>query len=146
MEEQVSMSERKTTVFLVDDDADIRRFLKRLLSAQPSYEVWSFSTGTEAIAALKTHRPDIVLSDLDMPGAPGEEVARVAAQLPCPPAIALMSGDPRRLERARPLARFTMVKPFSIDDLLKSLASAGSDQARAASPTGQDTPVPPRPQ
>jgi CheY-like chemotaxis protein len=123
MEEQVNMS-GKTTVFLVDDDADNRRFLKRLLSGQAGYEVWAFPTGTEAIEALVTHRPDVVVSDLDMPGQPGEAVARTAAQLARRPRIVLMSGDARRLERARSLADHAFLKPFSIRDLLSALAGS----------------------
>jgi two-component system KDP operon response regulator KdpE len=136
----------KITVFLVDDDDDNRRFLKRLLSGQAGYEVWSFATGTEAIEAMVTHRPDAVVSDLDMPGLPGEAVARTAAQLSRRPRVVLMSGDARRLERARSLADHAFLKPFSIRDLIAALAGAGGRQPRAASPTGQDTPVPPSPQ
>lgn len=110
------------TVFLVDDDADNRGFLKRLLSGQPGYEVWAFATGTEAIEAMVTHRPDAVVTDLDMPGEPGEVVARTAARMSRRPRVVLMSGDARRLERARPLADHAFLKPFSIRDLISALA------------------------
>ena len=65
--------------------------------------------------------PSLVLSDLDMPGLCGEEVARAAALLPRPPRVVLMSGDAARLGRARNLAEATLTKPFSVTDLMSIL-------------------------
>jgi CheY-like chemotaxis protein len=105
-------------IFIVDDDASLRRFVKRWLTSLDRYELWVFDNGAAAIEALATRSPCVVLSDLDMPGASGEEVARAAARLPRPPRIVLMSGDHHRLVRARGLAEATLEKPFSFKELL----------------------------
>ena len=85
------------------------------------YELWIFENGAAAIEALADQSPCLVLSDLDMPGVSGEEVARAAARLPRPPRVVLMSGDHDRLKRARGLAQATLEKPFSFKDLLSTI-------------------------
>ena len=112
------------TIFVVDDDPSLRGFVKRWLAARTPLEVRTFEDGAEAVAAMAHVPPSLVLSDLDMPGLCGEEVARAAARLPQPPRIVLMSGDASRLERARSLAEATLQKPFSVTDLMSVLEAA----------------------
>lgn len=108
-------------IFVVDDDASLRGFLKRWLAARTTHDVRAFESGEEALEAMVSLSPNLVLTDLAMPGLSGEDVARAAALLPNPPRIVLMSGDPVRLEHARPLGQATLEKPFSIGDLMSAL-------------------------
>ncbi len=108
-------------IFLVDDDASLRRFVRRWLTSLDRHELWVFDNGASAIEALADETPCVVVTDLDMPGASGEEVARAAAGLPRPPRIVLMSGDHERLSRARGLGQATLEKPFSFADLLSTI-------------------------
>ena len=111
-------------IFVVDDDASLRGFVKRWLAARTPHDVRVFESGEEAVQALAALSPNLVLTDLGMPGVSGEEVARAAARLPNRPRIVLMSGDPVRLEHARDLAEATLAKPFSITDLMSVLGAA----------------------
>jgi CheY-like chemotaxis protein len=111
-------------IFVVDDDAHLRGFIRRWLAAHTRFDVQIFPCGEEAVQALAHESPHLLLTDLDMPGLPGEEVARAAARLPRRPRIVLMSGDSVRLERARSLAEATLEKPFSITDLMSVLGAA----------------------
>ena len=111
------------TIFVVDDDETLRGFVKRWLAAH-SLDVRTFEDGAEAVLAMAHFTPSLVLSDLDMPGLSGEDVARAAARLPRPPRVVLMSGDASRLERARGLAEATLEKPFSVTDLMSILEAA----------------------
>lgn len=104
-------------IFLVDDDPSLRTFLKRWLAQLGGHEVMVFDNGTAAVEALARHSPRLVISDLQMPGLCGEEVAEAATQLPCPPRIVLMSGNRDRLKRAQSLAEATLEKPFSFQSL-----------------------------
>jgi DNA-binding response OmpR family regulator len=113
--------ERTLTIFVVDDDPYLRHFVEAWIASRTRLEVRAFENGWAAIQALAVYAPTHVLSDLDMPGTSGEEVARAAAALQDPPRIVLMSGDFDRLDRARPLADQTLVKPFDIDELMASL-------------------------
>jgi CheY-like chemotaxis protein len=54
------------TLLIVEDNAGIRRVLRRLLVDTAS-TIWEYADGSEALAAYEEHRPDIVLMDLRMP-------------------------------------------------------------------------------
>ena len=59
-------------VLLVDDDALVRAGLTMMLSAFDGIEVTgAVSDGTEVAAAVNSHRPDVVLMDIRMPGMDG---------------------------------------------------------------------------
>jgi DNA-binding NtrC family response regulator len=111
-------------IFVVDDDPSLQRFVERWLASFTGHEVVYFDNGAAAIEALARVSPCILVSDLDMPGLSGEEVARAAARLQHPPRIVLMSGDYDRLERAQTLAHATLEKPFALTDLLATLEPA----------------------
>ncbi len=103
-------------ILIVEDEPDLREILQDVCSTE--HEVKAMATGTSGVKALVGWRPDVLITDLALPGAQGEEVARAAAALRRPPWIVLMSGDLGRLERARPLADAVLHKPFQMDDLL----------------------------
>lgn len=63
----------KTRVFLVDDDADLRRVYGDVLAAE-GYVVKRFSGADEAFRAAVASVPDLVLSDVSMPGGGGLEL------------------------------------------------------------------------
>ena len=111
-------------IYVVDDDPSLRGFIKRWLAAYRTLEVRTFEDGAEAVEAMQQAPPTVVLSDLDMPGLCGEDVARAAARLARPPRVVLMSGDLWRLERARPLAEATLEKPFSVSELMSILGAS----------------------
>ncbi|GAA0453547.1 DNA-binding response regulator [Paractinoplanes deccanensis] len=59
-------------VLLVDDDALVRAGLTMMLAAFDDIEVaGAVADGTEVAAAVNTHRPDVVLMDIRMPGIDG---------------------------------------------------------------------------
>ena len=64
-------------VVLADDQALVRAGFRALLNAQPDVEVVAEAAdGTEAIAAAREHRPDVMLMDIRMPGLDGLEATR----------------------------------------------------------------------
>jgi CheY-like chemotaxis protein/nitrogen-specific signal transduction histidine kinase len=56
----------RATVLVVDDNSDMRRYLRSLLDAE--WRVRLASTGREALALARQRRPDLVVSDVMMPG------------------------------------------------------------------------------
>jgi signal transduction histidine kinase/DNA-binding response OmpR family regulator/ligand-binding sensor domain-containing protein len=66
-------AERKT-IMVVDDDAGIRGFIKDLLSDE--YAIVEASDGNEALDRIKDGIPDLVISDVMMPGMDGVELLR----------------------------------------------------------------------
>ena len=65
------------TVLLVEDEAEVRRLVERLLQMQ-GYAVISASSPVEAISAARTvDKVDLLLTDVIMPGMNGREMARL---------------------------------------------------------------------
>jgi two-component system KDP operon response regulator KdpE len=68
------MSEGKIRILIVDDERSIRRFLSASLSGQ--YDVSQASDGEEALQAVVSERPDLLILDLGLPDIDGVEVTR----------------------------------------------------------------------
>ncbi|GEM_PF-86835 len=65
------------TVLVIDDDPRFVRLVQRFLgvrSAQPAYTLLSAHNGEEAVAVARTSKPDLILLDLILPDAGGEEI------------------------------------------------------------------------
>ncbi len=62
---------------IVDDHSIVREGLCSILNAEPDFQVvGEASNGEEALRVVERTRPDVVLLDLKMPGAPGADVCR----------------------------------------------------------------------
>ncbi len=59
----------RNTILVADDNADMREYIARLL--KPHYNVTSVSSGDEALALAITNPPNLVLTDVMMPGLDG---------------------------------------------------------------------------
>lgn len=73
-EQPIAPSDTAATVLVVDDNADMRTYLTRLLS--PIWRVRTCSNGEEALAAVAEQLPDVVLTDVMMPRVDGFELLR----------------------------------------------------------------------
>jgi CheY-like chemotaxis protein len=62
-------------VLVIDDDADQRRFLSRVLGAR-GYRVVAANDGEEGLAAIRAQRPDVILLDVMMPRLNGFQTCR----------------------------------------------------------------------
>ena len=72
--EEIEDSENRKTVLVVDDDADIIHYLRELLSTR--YKVLSSFNADDAYTLIKEHAPDVVISDVVMPGKTGYDLCR----------------------------------------------------------------------
>ena len=69
-------------VVIADDQQLIRAGFRALLSAEPDIDVVAeAATGTDAVAAVRAHRPDVVLMDLVMEGMDGVETTQKLLEL-----------------------------------------------------------------
>ena len=71
---QTSDVEDRRKVLIVDDDMDVIHYLKELLA--PRYEVMSRFDADSAYVLMKEEAPDVVISDVVMPGKTGYELCR----------------------------------------------------------------------
>jgi len=67
------------TVLVVDDEANLVELIHGYL-AREGYDVITASDGPAALAAARTHRPDLVILDIMLPGLDGIEVCRQLRQ------------------------------------------------------------------
>ena len=61
-------------ILIVEDHPIVRAGLRRLLSSDPQIEISEAASGKEALSLFKTHRLDLVILDLNLPGIGGLEV------------------------------------------------------------------------
>jgi DNA-binding NarL/FixJ family response regulator len=79
-------------VLLVDDEALVRGGLRMILESADDLEVvGEADDGTEAVDAVRRHRPDVVLMDVRMPGLDGLSAAAQVLQLPDPPSVVILT-------------------------------------------------------
>lgn len=63
-------------VLIVEDDVDMRRTLEELLITQRAYVACSGSA-TDGMAQLRTFKPDVIVSDIGLPGSDGYHFMRM---------------------------------------------------------------------
>ncbi|MCC6500051.1 MAG: pyridoxal-phosphate dependent enzyme [Anaerolineales bacterium] len=66
-----NLDEKTTTVLLVDDNSDDALLIRRLLEGRKAYRVYHAKDGWEGLAMARQKLPDLIVSDLTMPGMDG---------------------------------------------------------------------------
>ncbi|MEO5886634.1 MAG: pyridoxal-phosphate dependent enzyme [Anaerolineales bacterium] len=66
-----NLDEKTTTVLLVDDNSDDALLIRRLLEGHKAYRVYHAKDGWEGLAMARQKLPDLIVSDLTMPGIDG---------------------------------------------------------------------------
>jgi threonine synthase len=66
-----NLDEKTTTVLLIDDNADDALLIRRLLEGRKSYRVYHAKDGWEGLTMARQKLPDLIVSDLTMPGIDG---------------------------------------------------------------------------
>jgi FixJ family two-component response regulator len=109
---------------VVDDDADVRIALVRLISSA-GFAVESFATGAEFLLSIERRVPDCLILDLQMPGMSGFDVQAALARHPRVrvPVVVITGHDSAEARsRARELdARGYLPKPFDHEALLAAV-------------------------
>ena len=122
----VVRSEPAPRVLVVDDNADMRDYLARLLGER--YAVETAADGASALAAIEAAPPDLVLSDVMMPVLSGVDMLRELRARPSTrtlPVILLSAraGEAPRIEGLGSGADDYLVKPFSARELMARVAA-----------------------
>jgi CheY-like chemotaxis protein len=114
--------------FVIDDEPDAREVLVRVLEGQGAV-VTAFSSAQDALEALKTTRPVVIVSDIGMPGMDGYQMIRALRATESResriPALAL-TAFARPEDRKRSLqAGFQahLAKPFDVAELVLIIAT-----------------------
>ena len=129
---------------IVDDEVDMAATCVRLLTWR-GYTCRTAQTGVEAIARMDTEAPDLVITDLHLPGMDGLAVTRHArSRVPAIPVI-LFTADASAAAESESYsagATFYLAKPFLNAELLQLVeralpADAGTASAGLAAPVAR---------
>ena len=114
-------SNRGCIILIVDDNADMRRFVKGVLS--PFYQVLEASNGQIALEVAAEKPPDLILSDVMMPGLDGFGLLKVLRSLQATRSIPFIllsakGGETARVDGLVAGADDYLPKPFSPKELI----------------------------
>jgi len=127
----VTPDSRPPRVIVAEDDADVRRLVA--VALRPfGYEIIEARTGAELLDAVGDNllsenedgRPDVIISDIRMPGLTGLEILAGLRQVKWSTIFVLMTAfaDRETREEAQRLgADAFFAKPFDIDDLMTAI-------------------------
>lgn len=113
----------RRTVLLVEDDALIRMNTAEVLE-EAGFVVVEAGSAEEAMAALQTTPIDVLVTDINLPGAPGTELAARARGLRPDVAVVFATGDASTV--AKDDRASILIKPYSDRTLLASLGGASA--------------------
>ncbi len=113
-------------ILLADDNADMRGYVRRLLGDH--YQVQSVSNGADALAVARQDPPDLILTDVMMPGLDGFALLRelrANESTSTIPVILLSAraGEDARIEGLEAGADDYIVKPFTARELLARVSA-----------------------
>src|SRR5262249_13075053 len=119
------MSIHEAIVLLIEDEAEIRRFLRTSLPAH-GYRLYEAITAADGLAQAQARNPDIILLDLGLPDVDGTEVIRQIREWCAIPILVLSA---REQEQAKVAALDLgaddyVTKPFGVNELLARMRAA----------------------
>ncbi|OLO02665.1 response regulator [Salinicola socius] len=120
-----AMGERGPRILLIEDERQIRRFMRISLTSQ-GFEVIETEDGNTGMSAFNHQRPDLVLLDLGLPDVDGMEVLdalRAQSEVP----VLVVSARASEAEKVAALdagANDYITKPFGIQELLARVRAA----------------------
>lgn len=124
---------KKITIMTVDDNEDLLSFLK--ISLEDTYAIIQAHNGNEAVTSMKTYVPDIIISDIMMPGMDGFELCRqIKADIAtCHIAVILLTARNSEQDREKGYACGAdgfLSKPFSVNTLKTRIATILSQREK----------------
>ncbi|MCQ4234873.1 response regulator [Pseudomonas stutzeri] len=113
------MNGRSAAILIIDDEPQIRRFLRISLAAQ-GYTVVEAATGAQALTQIALAQPDLAVLDLGLPDMDGKDVLarlRQSSQIPVL-VLSVRAGEGEKVQVLDGGANDYVNKPFSIQEFL----------------------------
>ena len=129
---------QEVTVLLIEDEPEIRRFLRTALPAH-GFRLYEAATGKDGLAEAQARNPDLILLDLGLPDLEGSEVIRQVREWTATPIIVLSARDQEQVKvAALDLGADDYVtKPFGVNELLARMRAALRHASRSAADVGE---------
>lgn len=125
-------TEKRSKILIVEDNDDLREYLKRTLS--DTYTIQVCNNGKQALNIIKGFMPDLIISDIMMPEMRGDELCQVVKEdietshIPVVLLTALNS-DQNIIDGLKTGADEYIVKPFNLGILRATIANLLSNRA-----------------
>lgn len=120
------MLNKSKHVFLIDDDASIRKAISRILNEQ-GYLVEEYTNGESFLENFRERSPAVILLDMEMPGINGIEIQNRLILRGIKTPIIFVSGHSHQQQIVDSMKYGAMdfiFKPFQLDDLLLVISKA----------------------
>lgn len=113
-------------IVVADDELDMRDYFRKILPRLGHSIVAAAETGEELIDLCRTHRPDLVITDIKMPGLDGIDAAiKIYEEMPIPFILVSAYSDSKLIERAEADHIMSyLVKPIKQSDLEPAIGLA----------------------
>ncbi len=113
-----------TSILIIDDEPQIRRFLQIGLSSQ-GYQIFESPNGGQGLSIAALEVPDMIILDLGLPDIDGQDVLKQLREFYSGPIIVLSvrNSENEKVTALDSGANDYMVKPFGIKELLARIRS-----------------------
>jgi two-component system KDP operon response regulator KdpE len=132
------MPASEPTVLLIEDEPEIRRFLRSSLP-QHGYRVLEAATGSDALTQVAAQNPDMILLDLGLPDMDGLDIIRSIRSWTTQIPIVILSARDQEQTKVAALdsgADDYVTKPFGVQELLARMRTARRHAVQTATETG----------
>src|SRR5512134_3414570 len=119
----------RPAVLVIDDEAGVRESLGVILKGD--FEVFEASDGAAGLEVIRSHRIDVVLLDVRMPGEPGSAILPRILALAESIAVILITAVPQvrtAVEAIKAGAYDYVIKPFDADEILALVRQAAQQR------------------
>ena len=125
MNDQPASPDSPSRILIIEDDADLINIMGDILETD-GHEVITVRSAVDALATFEAQKPDLILSDIMMPGMDGFAVLQAVRSHPDGLAVPFLfvsaRTERRDLTRARDLGADDFIfKPFGVDELRKAV-------------------------
>ncbi len=126
-----------STLLVIDDEPQIRKFLRISLASQ-GYKVLEAGTGAEGLSQAALGQPDLVVLDLGLPDMDGQQVLRELREWTQVPVLVLSvrASETQKVEALDNGANDYVTKPFGIQEFLARVRALLRQVSAAQAPEG----------
>jgi signal transduction histidine kinase/DNA-binding response OmpR family regulator len=124
------LNEPPVRVLVVDDEPSVADVCREFLSGE-GYDVTVAASGEEALRVIPTLQPDVILTDINLPGVSGLEVMRQARSADPDACIIVVTGyasTPSAIDALRQGAYDYVTKPFDLEAVQKIVKSGSANR------------------
>ena len=129
LQARVRHGEALRTLLYVEDNRANLQLVEQLIARRPDMRLLSAGDGTRGIALARTHQPEVILMDINLPGISGIQALKILREDPVTahiPVIAISANAmPHNIEKGLDAGFFRyLTKPIKVNEFMEALDMA----------------------